>query len=265
MRILIVGCGYVGSAAAHLWKQKGHQVWATSRSPEKLTVLQTWVDRVFLADAIFPELKNVDAVLLSVAADDLNVYEETYLKTAERIIFHLPLKTPLLYTGSTSVYGDHEGNWVTEDSPLFPFTSQATILVKTEQTLIEKGHPVTLFRLSEIYGPQRMWNEKIRRLSGKTLAGNGLQYTNTIHRDDIISALDFALQNQLTGIYNLSDDTHLPRKELYFQLCQEMDLPPVQWDPTLVSVHGGNKRISNQKIKNAGFVFQYPHLLVKKD
>jgi hypothetical protein len=62
----------------------------------------------------------------------------------------------------------------------------------------------------------------------------------------------------LNGIYNLCNDFHIPRKPFYERLCQKRQIPPIQWDPTLTSLHQGNRRVSNQKIKTAGFAFTHP-------
>ena len=91
-------------------------------------------------------------------------------------------------------------------------------------------------------------------MQGATVPGNGESFTNLIHLDEIISALDFALIYNLDGIYNLCNDIHIPRKELYENICREDGWPPVQWDPSLTNPHTGNKRVSNEKIKSKCFM-----------
>jgi hypothetical protein len=41
-------------------------------------------------------------------------------------------------------------------------------------------------------------------------------------------------------------------------LCRQHHLPPLSWNPSLPRLHSGNKRVSNRKIKSAGFQFTHP-------
>jgi nucleoside-diphosphate-sugar epimerase len=96
------------------------------------------------------------------------------------------------------------------------------------------------------------------RRSGQPFPGTGESYTNLIHLDDIVAALNFALEHRLEGIYHLCNDFHVPRKTFYSTICREMNLPPIQWDPSRENRHSGNKRASNKKLKDEGFVFSHP-------
>ena len=80
-----------------------------------------------------------------------------------------------------------------------------------------------------------------------------------VHKTDVAAALDYALRHHLEGIYNVVDDEHPSRKDLYKQISHHCHLRTIHWDPELTSMHGGNKRVSNHKIKAAGFTFQFPH------
>lgn len=266
MRIGILGCGYVGQAAATLWKKAGHTVTATTRQPANIATLQALVDDVFLIqdEELQPFLSQQDVLLISVApqhkADD---YTSTYLHTAQRIVDQLPMCPMLkqiLYTSSTSVYGDHQGAWITEDTPPHLLNSHAHILWETEQVLFNQQSAkrnVCIFRLGEIYGPGREIGKRLRASQGQPFPGTGEQYANLIHREDITRALDFALQQRLYGIYNLCQDEHPSRKQLYEQLCQKENLPTIQWNSQQTTRHSGNKRVSNEKIKSLGFTFNH--------
>lgn len=261
MKIGILGCGYVGQAAASHWLAKGHDVAVTTRQPEKIDSLKSLTSKVFLlkADSLHHFLSQQDALLISVAPHAGDSYESTYLQTVQTVVSSLS-KTPklryLLYTSSTSVYGDQIGNWVIESTPLTPINAHAKVLIDTEQLLLQhqsEKQSICILRLGEIYGPGREISQRLRRQQGQSFPGIGDQYANLIHRDDIVKALDFALQNQLSGIYNLCQDAHPSRRELYALLCEQEGLPPVKWDPQLESRHGGNKRISSEKLKALGF------------
>ncbi len=126
------------------------------------------------------------------------------------------------------------------------------ILIETEKTLLESRTThkhVCVFRLGEIIGPGREVASRLKSRAGKPFPGTGENFTNFSHLSTIVKGLNCALENHLDGIYNLCEDLHLPRKELYDALCKELDLPQTLWDPSQFSHHAGNKRVSSAKIK----------------
>jgi nucleoside-diphosphate-sugar epimerase len=267
MKIGILGCGYVGQAAAVLWKKEGHGITATTRKIERLSLLKSVANEVCLLtkQSFLSFIEQQEALLISVAPDSLSDYTSTYLETARQVAAHIscaPKVRQILYTSSTSVYGNHGGAWVDEDAPIHCLDENRKILYETEQILLNLSSQnlrVCILRLGEIYGPGREIEERLRRMQHQPFAGNGESYTNLIHLDDIVNALHFALAHQLQGIYNLCSDFHIPRKEFYQKVCQKENLPAIQWDPTRKSFHSGNRRVSNQKIKNAGFTFKHSY------
>jgi nucleoside-diphosphate-sugar epimerase len=263
LKIAVIGCGYVGTAATTMWKALGHEVTATTTRPSRLNELAAIAGHAQLLIGNQPEnwkalLDQHQVLLLSVAPSIHSNYSETYLDTAKTLQGLLQTNhsiTQVLYIGSTSVYGSHDGAWVDEESPLYPNNDNAKILCQTEKTLLDcstSARAISIFRLGEIYGPSR---EIRQRLQGQSLPGDGSAYTNLIHVEDIVRALDLAIDKQLRGIYNLCNDLHIPRKELYRLICQKHHLPEVTWNPAIPSPHAGNKRISNQKIKDQMFTF----------
>lgn len=270
VNIAIVGCGYIGSEAAAMWTRKGNHVTATTRSHERLEELSKVAQKSVILkgndeDEFIPLIAHNDAILVATAADSPEHYESAYLHTAQifrKLALEMDLPRDLIYTSSTSVYGDLHGLWVDESSDLQGKSEQAKILIEAEETymsLEELGWNVCILRFAEIYGPGREIVKKIASLEGHPLPGTGEQYTNMVHRSDCANAIHYALRHHLTGIFNLADDDHPTRKELYTQVSEQFHLPAVRWDPSLSSFHGGNKRVSNHKIKKAGYRFMYPH------
>lgn len=261
MRIGILGCGYIGEAAAIHWRNKGNIVTAATRRPDRAPHLASIADHVFLlSQPLELFLKQLDALLISVAPDSSASYADTYLQTAQRVAAALPNAPDLrniLYTGSLSVYGDHQGKWIDEETPPAPQNENSQILLETEKTLLNccsDKRKVCIFRLGEIFGPERKIQERIRRTISSPFPGDGSSFTNLIHRDDCVGALDFALKHHLDGIYNLCNDFHVTRRQFYETICRQENLPSVRWDPTKKSSHQGNRRASNQKLKEAGFL-----------
>lgn len=275
MNIAIVGCGYVGKAIARYWRQElGVVVTATTTTQDRVAELSAIAQRVVVVKGNDPVglqsvLQNQETVLLSVGATNAQVYEETYLHTAQTLVSVLkqvPTVRQVIYTGSYSVYGDRDGVWVDESSPIAPATPNNQILAQTEQVLLSASSPnlnVCIFRLGGIYGPGRELVKIFGRVAGTTRPGNGSDVTNWVHLDDIVGAIEFARQHRLQGIYNLVNDAYLSSFELLDQVCEQHNLPKVIWDDSTKSVRPYNARVSNQKIKDAGYQLIYPKITGK--
>lgn len=273
VNVAIIGCGYLGVEVASFWSKKGFHVTATTRTPERLTELSKVAQKSVILkgndeDELVPLIANNDVILVTTAADSPEHYESAYLHTAE-IFRHLALEMnlprDLIYTSSTSVYGDHHGRWVDESSDLLAKGDMAKILVeaeKTYQSLEELGWNICIFRLAEIYGPGREITKKVRSLQGHALPGTGLNYTNMIHVSDCAQAIQYAHRCHLKGVFNLADDDHPTRKEMYDLVSEKFKLSQVKWEPSMSSSYEGNKRVSNHKIKSEGFVFSHPHRIL---
>ena len=272
MNVAVIGCGYIGSEVAMLWKNRGLHITATTRRPEKLKNLTAVAQKGVLLKGndlteFLPLLTSNEIILVTIGADAAEDYTAAYRNTAQFIrsfAVESDLPKRLIYTSSASVYGDHQGKWVDEESQRLGKTEQEKILIETEdiyRSLIEFGWNITILRLAEIYGPERELSKKVKQIT-RPLAGIGNQYTNLIHKTDCVSAIDYCLRHHLNGIYNLVDDDHPTRKELYQKIAKKFHLPEPQWDPALTSPHAGNKRVSNHKIKGEGFVFMHPHRVI---
>lgn len=273
MNIAIIGCKYVGYAVAEYWQEKmNFVVTATTTTPERVPALQAVAKRVVVVEGKDPEgllsvLQNQDVVLLSVGAKSADTYEETYLHTAQTLVSvlkNIPSVRQLIYTGSYSVYGDRNGAWVDEESPLRPANSNEQILSDTEEILLSlssENRAVCILRLGGIYGSGRELVKIFGRVAGTKRPGNGEDTTNWIHLDDIVGAIEFARQHQLQGIYNLVDDAHLTNRELLSRICEKHNLPTVIWDSRQKSTRPYNAKVSNQKIKNAGYQLIHPQMI----
>jgi nucleoside-diphosphate-sugar epimerase len=273
MNIAIIGCGYVGYAAAKHWQQKMTlAVTATTTTPERIQTLQAVAQKVVVvqgndAEKLKSVLQHQDIVLLSVGAKGADSYKETYLETAKTLVSILPQLSNLrqiIYTSSYSVYGDRNAATVDEDTAIEPTSDNAIILRETEKVLLSvstKNLRVCIFRLGGIYGYGRELIKIFGRASGTTRPGNGKDVTNWIHLDDIVGAIEFARHQHLDGIYNLVDDAHLSSQELLDTLFSKHNLPTVTWDSSQKSDRPYNATVSNQKIKNAGYKLIHPQMI----
>ena len=268
MKAAIIGCGYVGMAIARRWQSQGITVTATTTTPERLSDLQTVATHSVVlrgddATTLQQTLADQQTVLVCVGGGRSRSYTDTYLKTAETLAAVLPQTTvdQLIYTSTYSVYGDHGGAWVNETMPVKPATPNHEVIAATEQTLLGLANPqrrVCLFRLGGIYGPGRELERIYRRAAGTTRPGSGHEGSNWIHLDDIVGAIAFAQGHRLSGIYNLVQDEIPTVRELIDRVCDRYGLAPVQWDPAQPSTRPYNVRVSNQKLKAAGYDFLHP-------
>lgn len=260
MDILILGCGYIGTDVGAIWKKKGHHVTVTIQKLDQ-------VDSFFRSAQKTVILKGTDPdefIPLITSADLILVEELNDLNTA-KILRHLALETDLprhlIFLSTIDVYGDHQGQWVDELSHLKASHEEAKQLIEIEKTYLslqELGWPICILRLAEVYGPGRELSNRVKQIQGHTLPGFGNAIANMIHKQDCAEAIDYALRHHLEGVYNVSDDVHPTRKELFDLIADKFTLPSVRWDPTHSPLHLANKRISNKKIKSEGFALRHP-------
>lgn len=166
-----------------------------------------------------------------------------------------PQKT--IFTSSTSVYAQIDGEWVTEDAPTDPSRETGRLLLAAEQIALSPGGLVA--RLSGLYGPGR--SVLLRKfLSGQAvLEKGGERWINQIHRDDAASAL-FHLADSPVGIYNVTDNTPATQKTVYQWMADYLGQPlPPAGEPDLNRKRGWtSKRVSNAKLRDLGWQPQFP-------
>lgn len=279
MNITIIGCGYVGTALAQYWHQEqSHLITATTTTNERIEELEKVADKVVVmkgddTTAVQSVLQNQEVVIVSVApiSDrqvDAEGYAATYIPTAKNLVAALinaPTLKQIIYLSSCSVYGNRNGEWVDETITISPQDKLGQILAQTEEILLAANTEkvkVCILRLGGIYGPERELGKRFVRIAGKTLPGTGENFMNWIHLDDIVSAVDFVLINQRQGIYNLVNDVTMMIRDLCDQICERENLPQVLWNPSEPSQRDFNTRVSNQKLKAAGYKFIHPDKII---
>jgi nucleoside-diphosphate-sugar epimerase len=274
----ILGCGYVGSALANYWQEQGHFVTGTTTSTERVASLSATVSEAVLIkgndlDGLQSLLRGQDTLVVSVAPTgfqeaDGSTYEATYITTAKNLATALnqsPSVKQVIYLSSCSVYGDRQGEWVDETAQIDSLDYKSQVIHKAEKIILQAANErqkVCVLRLGGIYGPGRELVNMFGGLAGMTMPGKGDRFINWIHRDDIISAIEFARLNELDGIYNLVDDSQLTVKEQVKLVCNRYGLPTVNWDASKLSPPRKSLQVSNQKLKAAGYELIHSHLSV---
>ncbi|MCB8840049.1 SDR family NAD(P)-dependent oxidoreductase [Aurantimonas sp. VKM B-3413] len=173
------------------------------------------------------------------------------------------------YLSTVGVYGDHEGGWVDEESELRPVSKRSKARVEAEaawRALAKtRGVPLAILRLSGIYGPGRNGFVNLAKGTAKRLVKPG-QVFNRIHVDDIAGALELLAERRLGGVFNVTDDEPAPPQDVVAHAAALAGIEPppevpfdeAELSPMARSFYGENKRVSNAKLKAAGYVFRHP-------
>ncbi len=265
MRILIVGCGYVGQQVAALLRGDGHEVDGWVATSESVPAVSETGANPIVADAADPAAwagRNGpwDAIVFSVSTSGGG--EEHYRRVhgeALRLALGAAVGKPFIYTSSTSVYGQADGSWVDEESLAEPTVATSRVLLAAEREVLSAGGLV--LRLSGIYGPGRaIYLRKLIEGTAVMDGGEG-RWINQVHRDDAAAAIVWALlHGRSREILNVTDDEPVRLGELYRWLCGQMRLPMPLEVPGVTGRKRGrtHKRVSNARIAAAGWRPIYP-------
>ena len=132
------------------------------------------------------------------------------------------------YLSTTSVYGNADGEWVDEDSPLMPSLRRGELRVRAERAfLLESGLPMHVFRLPGIYGPGRGPMAKMRKRGEARSVVKAGQLFSRAHVDDIVGALCASIARPNPGrAYNVTDSEPAAAFEVNEFACALMGVPP---------------------------------------
>ena len=276
MRVLIIGCGYVGLPLGAELVRLGHEVFGVRRSEGGAELAAAGI-RAFTADITRPEElarlpQPFDWVVNTVSSSrgGVEAYQDVFVQGTRHLIEWLG-PTPLrkyVYTSSTSVYGQTDGSLVKEDSPTEPASATGRLLVETEQLLlrasVERQFPAIVLRVAGIYGPERghLFLQYLRNEA--RMAGKGERLINMIHRDDLVQAIVAALRSGRPGeIYNVADDEPVAQIHFFRWLSETLgkSMPPFAVDAAATEGKRGRtqKKVSNRRLKmELGLRLKYP-------
>ena len=188
--------------------------------------------------------------------------------------FKDPLKNTnakwITYLSATSVYGDHNGDWVNEKSETKPSTLNGKNRLKAENDWRvfskENNLPLQIFRLSGIYSKQNNILKRLKTGQAKIIKKEK-HFFSRIHVEDIANILFISLKKFKTNeIFNISDDQPASQEEVavYGALLLKMNKPnPLKIEDLeegmLKDFYKESKKVDNKKIKNFfNYQFIYP-------
>ena len=203
------------------------------------------------------KLKEADHILVSIPPEN---QEDLVIKNFSKFIESSKVKW-ITYLSATSIYGDHKGEWVNENSKTNPISNNGIARLKAENAWVSleknKKIPVQIFRLSGIYSNEK--NILIRLKSGGVkLINKKNHFFSRIHVDDISNILFKSLSKFKSGeIYNLSDDkpstsedvTLFGAKILNIENIEKIEVDQIKSE-MLKNFYKESKKVSNKKMKS---------------
>lgn len=270
MKILIAGCGWLGTALGEQLAESGREVIGLRRDASKLPpslvpLAADLGDARSLREALAPHAASIDTLVYAAGSngrDDAS-YALAYDEGVARVIEALeaaPLERAL-FTSSTAVYDVADGE-VDEESEVH-HAGHARFLLAGERRMqgLPKG---VAFRLAGLYGPGR--TRLVQSVHEGTLGRDGRaahqagapggrdRYTNRIHRDDAARAIAHLLALPSPApVYVGVDEEAAPLSEVAAFLAARLGVSA----PALEAPPRG-KRCSSRRLRASGFVFALP-------
>lgn len=257
MRILIVGAGYLGREIGRMLVGAGHEMVAVTRTGEEGSVACDVSGRENVAG-----LPLCDAMVHCAASGrgGEEAYRAVYRDGCRNLVDCFP-GVKLVFTSSTSVYGQVDGSVVDEDSPADPERETGRLLREAEGIVLGAGG--TVARLAGIYGPGRSVVLKKFFEGTAVIEEDGRRYLNQIHRDDAAAAVVRMIEEKLAGVYCVGDSRPLRQQECYEALAEKFGKPMPPSGPRDVGRKRGwtHKQVSNAKLRATGWDPRYPCFL----
>lgn len=173
--------------------------------------------------------------------EDYNNFLNTIYKNTKDIKKIIFISSTSIYPKDDAIY--NENSTISNSSSKKVFEAEKEIKDKTD----------VIFRCSGLIGEQRVAG---RRLSKKEVKDSDSKI-NYIHRDDIISATKFVIDNDINGIFNLAAPQHPTKKEVYEKNSVKYGFE----SPIFLNEFKKNRIIDGNKITKLGFEYKYKNPL----
>lgn len=214
------------------------------------------------------------APLTASANDSAEHWDPVLHLMPEGLKFYAPDLRFVSYLSTLSVYGDYQGAWVDENSPLRPLSAHSKARVMAEKQWLKQAETHQLacavLRIAGIYGP--VFQDQSRNALSNIKLGRTQRLIkkdhvfNRIHVEDIGGALAHLAVKDQGGIYNLADDLPAPAHDVVTEaaLLLGVSLPPAtdydnaELSPMARSFYQECKRASNAALKASGYQLRFP-------
>ncbi len=301
--VLIVGCGDIGERVGRLERAEGRSVVGLVRSDRSARRL-----RAVGIQPITGDLDNLTAVNNLPVKSALVYYfapppgtgvTDPRLEAFVSILDPSRLPTCVVLISTTGVYGDCDGEWVSEERPPKPQADRARRRLAAEITLrswsISSGVPIVILRVPGIYGPGYLPEERLRA-GEPVLREDESPFSNRIHADDLaricvvaarragsgtavgaklLNRVVFAPENvssrETVALYNVSDGHPTTMTDFFYRVADFLGIPrpPAitreearsRLGEGMLSYLAESKRIDNRRMREElGVELMYPDL-----
>ena len=266
--LLSFGHGYSARALSRILLPKDWRIIGTTRDEDKaVRLMNEGVEpRIWPGADMIPALNAATHILISAGPDDAGDPILAQLET--EIAARADQFEWVGYLSTTGVYGDHNGDWVDEETPLTPATKRGIARVEAEaawQAIPDL--PLHIFRLAGIYGPGRGPFAKVRNGTARRIIKQGQVFSRT-HVADIARILAASIKKPNIGsIYNVCDNDPAPPEDVIAYAAELLGMPipeaidyeTADMTPMARSFYAESKKVRNDKIKTElGVELLYP-------
>jgi len=278
---LIAGFGDIGRRVARLLSPT-HRVIALIRRADREADVRAADATPLIADldnaASLHGLAGVATVVFHFAPPPNHGAEDTRTTNLLTALSSGVAPERLIYISTTGVYGDCQGRWIDELSPLNPESARAARRVNAEQQLtrwaLATGVGLAILRAPGIYAADRLPLERLRA-GTPAIAATEDAWSNHIHADDLATAAVHAIAHAgdratvSTSVFNIVDDSELKMGDYFDLVADHFGLPRPprvsrveagsQVSAAMLSFMRESRRIGNQKMKSElGMTLAHP-------
>ena len=210
----------------------------------------------YFDQSLIDKLENSEYILVSISpVNGIDIVVNNFKK-----LFNNKYHKWITYLSATSVYGDHKGEWVNENSMTKPTSNMGVNRLQAENSwmnLADRNNlPLQIFRLSGIYSNEKNILSRLKSGNEKIICKNN-HFFSRIHVEDIANILFESLKNfKSKEIYNISDDKPASSKEvalygskiLNIKTPESIDASSIE-SSALRNFYKDSKKVSNDKMK----------------
>jgi nucleoside-diphosphate-sugar epimerase len=263
--ILIIGCGGIGKHVASLYQQQSSKVYALSHSKENQQALAAHDINVLAGnldepDTLPPLPSKAALVYYFAPPPSEGVTDEWARNFIQAVGEEYPAR--LVYISTTGVYGDQQGGWVDENTPVNPQTDRSRRRLDAEQAFRAWGKQheisVVILRVAGIYGPNRLPIDAV--IQGRPVVrAVEAPMSNRIHSEDLAHICVAAMEKGKAGaIYNVCDGQESTMSHYFNAIADQMNVPrppEISWaeaqgtlSPAMLSYLAESRRVDNSKM-----------------
>ncbi len=258
--ISILGCGWLGMPLAEYFIKRNIPVKGSTTKIEKI---QTLIDAGISAHLLsldpnpigdsWDGFLNNEILIVNIPPKIATKGNGFHLDQINFLIEKIKLSTikKIIYISSTSVYPD--SNSIVDESGE---VIAENAMVQVEFRLKSLDLSLTILRCGGLMGYDR--------IPGKYFANKEIFNANTpvnfIHKDDVISVIDFIIINDIWNeTFNVVSPIHPLRKDVYIKNANDLSIHLPIFKHSMEQQTF--KIVNSDKIKNLGFQFKFPNPL----